>query len=474
MITIQSGMLVALGFLGASLLSLLIAPLFWARAVRLTSRRIKESMPVSEIEIRADKDRIRAEYAIKVHKLESEIEQVRHSTARRQIEINRRDANVNVLEAELEQLRANHEESLNARRVLEQTVTDRLPRVEKGLSEAKKLLFARDREIGELTRTGETRAAALAETKAIAAQLQSEIDRQTMALAARNREQVPRNDTEAALRGEIEVLRAKTREQAQLLARLQSLAGRPATAANPGANGVSNGGAADGATPETDKHLRLLRSRNEDQASEIARLKAALAVFEKSVDSDGATPLTESRIGLKARLQSLEAQTVQQSDTIMRLRSDLAAANERVARQASHFTNELRRLGGTGSGHAPGRRASEAAARLSLTDRVVQTRVVPDAANLSNVEPLLVAQLQVSPLQVAKATGAMASGATAANLAATNLAATRLAATSLAATDEPVSDLAATSLAPADQPLDEAAGDSRPRLLDRIASLGRN
>ena len=480
MITIQSGMLVALGFLGASLLSLLIAPLFWARAVRLTSRRIKESMPVSEIEIRADKDRIRAEYAIKVHKLESEIEQVRHSTARRQIEINRRDANVNVLEAELEQLRANHEESLNARRVLEQTVTDRLPRVEQGLSEAKKLLFARDREIGELTRTGETRAAALAETKAIAAQLQSEIDRQTMALAARNREQVPRNDTEAALRGEIEVLRAKTREQAQLLARLQSLAGRPATAANPGANGV----AADGATPETDKHLRLLRSRNEDQASEIARLKAALAVFEKSVDSDGATPLTESRIGLKARLQSLEAQTVQQSDTILRLRSDLAAANERVARQASHFTNELRRLGGTGSGQAPGRRASEAAARLSLTDRVVQTRVVPDAANTSNVEPLLVAPLLVAPLLVApllvaKATGAMASGATAANLAATNLAATnlaatRLAATSLAATDEPVSDLAATSLAPADQPLDEAAGDSRPRLLDRIASLGRN
>ena len=68
-ITIQSGMLVGLGFLAASLLSLLIAPLFWARAVRLTSRRIKESMPVSEIEIRADKDRIRAEYAIKVHKM---------------------------------------------------------------------------------------------------------------------------------------------------------------------------------------------------------------------------------------------------------------------------------------------------------------------------------------------------------------------------------------------------------------------
>ena len=77
MISIQSAMLVALGFLAASLVALVIAPAFWARAVRLTSNRIKDAMPLSEIEIRADKDRIRAEYAIKVHKLESLVDQVR-------------------------------------------------------------------------------------------------------------------------------------------------------------------------------------------------------------------------------------------------------------------------------------------------------------------------------------------------------------------------------------------------------------
>ena len=55
MITIQSAMLVALGFLAASLLGLLVASAFWSRAVRLTTARIKQSMPVSEPEIKLGK-----------------------------------------------------------------------------------------------------------------------------------------------------------------------------------------------------------------------------------------------------------------------------------------------------------------------------------------------------------------------------------------------------------------------------------
>ena len=82
MISIQSGMLVALGFLAASLLGLLVASAFWSRAVRLTTARIKQSMPVSEPEIRADRDRLRAEYAIKVHKLEKQLDQAKIERAR--------------------------------------------------------------------------------------------------------------------------------------------------------------------------------------------------------------------------------------------------------------------------------------------------------------------------------------------------------------------------------------------------------
>src|SRR4026208_1585904 len=106
-------MLVALGFLGASLLGLLVASAFWSRAVRLTTARIKQSMPVSEPEIKADRDRLRAAYAIKVHKLEMELEQAKLARARQIIDINRRDASVATLESSVGELKADLEENQN-------------------------------------------------------------------------------------------------------------------------------------------------------------------------------------------------------------------------------------------------------------------------------------------------------------------------------------------------------------------------
>jgi len=141
-ITIQSAMLVILGFLGASLLGLLVASAFWARAVRLTTLRLKQSLPVSEPEIKADRDRLKAEYAIKVHKLEKNLDQAKLQRARHLIDINRRDADISSLETDVVALKADLEENQNARRVLEQTVADRLPKVEARLTEAKRLLFA--------------------------------------------------------------------------------------------------------------------------------------------------------------------------------------------------------------------------------------------------------------------------------------------------------------------------------------------
>ncbi|MEZ5854137.1 MAG: hypothetical protein R3D67_05105 [Hyphomicrobiaceae bacterium] len=372
MITIQSGMLVALGFLTAALLGLLLAPAFWSRAVRLTTRRLKESMPLSEMEIEADRDRIRAEYAIKMHKLETLVEQVKMAAARQQIEINRRDARVNVLEGDLDQLKARYEEAQNARRVLEQTIADRLPRVESRLTDAKKLLHSRDREISEMTGSLDRQRRALAEATSINTQQKREISNLEASLAARaTNGSGSRSETETALRAELEALRAKSREQAQLLSRMQSLAGRSAAApqTDSAANSANGTGAALVAGPaaagqsEIERQLRAAQARNDDQAGEIARLKAAVAVFESESGDGGRGSLKESRLGLKARVQSLEAQTNRQSETIQKLRNELAAANERIARQADHFTGELRRLGNTGGQPAisRGRRSAPAA-----------------------------------------------------------------------------------------------------------------
>src|SRR5215471_18962383 len=209
-------MLVALGFFAASLLGLLVATAFWSRAVRLTTARIKQSMPVSEPEIRADRDRLRAEYAIKVHKLEVQLDQAKLERARQLIDTNRRDASISTLETDLVRLKADLEENQNARRVLEQTVADRLPKVEARLAEAKRLLFNRDREIAELAQGAKRHKAALEEAASINAQRTAEIERLTTALITRGgrkrRSGAPSEDEpegEVALRAEAEALRTK-------------------------------------------------------------------------------------------------------------------------------------------------------------------------------------------------------------------------------------------------------------------------
>jgi hypothetical protein len=57
-------MFVGIGFLLAGLLVIGVIPLVHARAVRLTMRRLEAMKPLSMTEIQADKDQLRAEFAI--------------------------------------------------------------------------------------------------------------------------------------------------------------------------------------------------------------------------------------------------------------------------------------------------------------------------------------------------------------------------------------------------------------------------
>jgi hypothetical protein len=366
-ITIQSAMLVALGFLAANLLALLIAPAFWARAVRLTTRRLKQAMPLTEAEIRADKDKLRAEFAIRLHQLQSEVEQARLAAARQLVEINRRDARINALEAEVEQLKADLEEAHNR------------------LSDARRLIITRDREIAELARTADKQSRALSEAASINAQQQSEIERLSSSLttrAARNRDGLsdPRFDAEVALRSELEALRAKTRDQAEVIDRLQREMAQDAGSDAMQINGASVSGddrrrIAPGEPASGDQPLQ---AKAQDQDAEIARLRAALAVFEGEGDDDKPS-IRDSKIALKAQLGAAQAQTEEQRKLIDRLRSELAAANEQLARQTAHFANELKRLGtGTLPASAQPRREL-AEPRLTLAERVAQARLSPPA-----------------------------------------------------------------------------------------------
>ncbi|BCG86199.1 hypothetical protein MesoLj113c_23090 [Mesorhizobium sp. 113-3-9] len=86
---VQSVLFFALGFLCAGFLALIVAPAVWRRAVSLTRRRIEASIPLTQAEIQADKDRIRAEYAMSTRRLEMNVTALREKAAEQLVEISR-------------------------------------------------------------------------------------------------------------------------------------------------------------------------------------------------------------------------------------------------------------------------------------------------------------------------------------------------------------------------------------------------
>ena len=118
----------AIGFLISMLFGLMIVPLVHNRAVRLTTRRLEAATPLSMAEIQADKDQLRAEFAMSARRLEMSVEQLKSKTTsqlaelgkktdainRMKIELGEKNATIFALEARekavKEQLRATEEE----------------------------------------------------------------------------------------------------------------------------------------------------------------------------------------------------------------------------------------------------------------------------------------------------------------------------------------------------------------------------
>jgi len=84
---IQATLIFVLGFLAAVFLGVLVAPAIWRRAVVLTRRRIEATLPLSLNEIRADKDALRAEYAMAVRRLEMTVKALKERNAAQSVEV---------------------------------------------------------------------------------------------------------------------------------------------------------------------------------------------------------------------------------------------------------------------------------------------------------------------------------------------------------------------------------------------------
>lgn len=90
----------------ATLLLLLFLPLFWRRAVRLTTRRLTERLPVSLTEIIATQDRLRAAHAVETRATERRAEAKLADAMRERIEAGKRIGQDLAQKAEIADFRA--------------------------------------------------------------------------------------------------------------------------------------------------------------------------------------------------------------------------------------------------------------------------------------------------------------------------------------------------------------------------------
>ena len=97
---IESIMYFCIGFLSAVLIAISVIPLIHARAVRLTKRRLENTLPQSMAEITADKDLQRAEFAVSTLRLETRIERLKERTTSQLAEIGRKDDIINRLKVD--------------------------------------------------------------------------------------------------------------------------------------------------------------------------------------------------------------------------------------------------------------------------------------------------------------------------------------------------------------------------------------
>jgi chromosome segregation ATPase len=168
----ETVMLVALGFVAALMVGLLVIRGLWSYAVGLGRRRVERRAPSHIAELKADRDRLKAEFAMQGRRLQlrlddlktrmaeqmaeasrnrNRIEQLASELGRRDEEISKRDAEIEALRAQAESL----ERELTERTEMTQAARDDLRAREDEVADLRAQLLAVQSSLGEPLKVAE-------------------------------------------------------------------------------------------------------------------------------------------------------------------------------------------------------------------------------------------------------------------------------------------------------------------------------
>ncbi len=179
---IQAIMLIALGFLTASLIGVLLAPSIWSRAYRLSRKRLEKTLPLTLSEIEATQDQLKASYAVRLRRLETALAGAKQKAALQLVDNSRLQMQIAALKDQIGELDLNLAEKRNAATVLEQTITKRFPELDREMAAVKAQLQERSYDLQDLTNKLGRRDEELAAAQRAAASYQEELTRLRQAL----------------------------------------------------------------------------------------------------------------------------------------------------------------------------------------------------------------------------------------------------------------------------------------------------
>jgi chromosome segregation ATPase len=159
---IEPIMFIGIGFLVAGLLVIGVIPLVHARSERLTMRKMEALTPLSMAEIQADKDQLRAEFAMSTRRLEMSVEQLKAKTTSQLAEIGKKSDSIGRLKLELGEKTA----ALFALEIREKQIADELQGVRDELASKGGTLAEAERALAD-TRAELARATASAHDSSV-------------------------------------------------------------------------------------------------------------------------------------------------------------------------------------------------------------------------------------------------------------------------------------------------------------------
>jgi chromosome segregation ATPase len=403
---IEPVMFFGIGFLVAALLCLLFVPLVHNRAVRLTMKRLEAATPVSIAEIRADKDQLRAEFAMSTRRLEMSVEKMKAKTTTQLAELGKKTDAINQLKRELGEKTA----TIFALEARDKTLRDQLRATEdefqiksSSLREAERHLADKEAELKKLL--GE-----LGERSLIADSQRTEI---------------------AAFRTQIEAMKVSVADHERAVAETEGRLARERAAAEATANELTaaRGKLGDLGTRTTDlerqlfvqtTEAELLNRRVQDLENRLGDQGRALA--ERDYQIERMRGELEAARKIEADLRGeLSTSGNRSSNAVERFRADIAQLEAQLA-AATEEKSKLQREIGTMKRDAESTWAAERVENALLRERIndVAAEVARLTATLegpgSPIETLLAVENVAAgrgAIGVATSEGATANGDTA-------------------------------------------------------------